>query len=81
MSYLLQGVKSAWDSVGRRKPVHSAPAYRDAADGAAAAASSHFKPQEDQQPGGSGGESLRGAAAMVDAPRKGNNVSSIFVYS
>lgn len=90
MSYLLQGVESAWDSVGRRKPqsqtrhkVHSAPAYPGAADGAAdgaaAATLSGFKPQEDQEPGGGGGESLRGAEAMVDVPRKGSNVSSVII--
>lgn len=85
MSYLLQGVESASDSVGRRKPqsqtrhkVHSAPAD-GAADGAAAATSAGFKPQEDREPGGGGGESLRGAEAMVDVPRKGSNVSSVII--
>ncbi|XP_070760584.1 activating signal cointegrator 1 complex subunit 2 [Enoplosus armatus] len=79
-SYLLQGVESAWDSVGRRKPQSQIqhkvpsvmPAYQGAAGGAAAAASSAgFKHQEDREPEGE--ESPRGAEAMLDVPRKGNN--------
>ncbi|KAF3851489.1 hypothetical protein F7725_013261 [Dissostichus mawsoni] len=62
-SYLLQGVQSAWDSVGRRRP-HSHSQYQGAAGGAAEA-------REPER----GGEGLRGAEAMVDAPRKGNNES------
>lgn len=58
-SYLLQGVQSAWDSVGHRRP-HSQ--YQGAAGGAAEA-------REPER----GGEGLRGAEAMVDAPRQGNN--------
>ncbi|KAL3062400.1 hypothetical protein OYC64_002249 [Pagothenia borchgrevinki] len=58
-SYLLQGVQSAWDSVGHRRP-HSQ--YQGAAGGAAEA-------REPER----GGVGLRGAEAMVDAPRQGNN--------
>nr|XP_046241896.1 activating signal cointegrator 1 complex subunit 2 [Scatophagus argus] len=81
-SYLLQGVESAWDSVGRRKPqsqiqdkVPSISAYHGEAVGGAAAFSAGF--QEDQEPEGGGavGESLRGAEAMLDVPQKGNNGS------
>ncbi|KAK1893288.1 Activating signal cointegrator 1 complex subunit 2 [Dissostichus eleginoides] len=60
-SYLLQGVQSAWDSVGHRRP-HSHSQYQGAAGGAAEA-------REPER----GGEGLRGAEAMVDAPRKGDN--------
>lgn len=79
-SYLLEGVRSAWDSVGRRKPqsqiqnkVPSAmPAYQGAAGGAAAAASSgDFKLKEGREP--ERAEDLMGAKAMLDVPRKGNN--------
>ncbi|XP_054467077.1 activating signal cointegrator 1 complex subunit 2 isoform X2 [Anoplopoma fimbria] len=65
-SYLLQGVASAWDSVGRRRP-HSQIQHQGAAGGAAAASSassSGFKPQDAREP--EGGESLRGAEAMLD---------------
>lgn len=80
-SYLLQGVESAWDSVGRRKPQSQsqqhfpiAPANQGVAYGAAS--SSGFKLQEEQEPRE---ESLRGAEALVDVPQKGNNVSSIII--
>uniref|UniRef100_A0A8C4DUH1 CUE domain-containing protein n=1 Tax=Dicentrarchus labrax TaxID=13489 RepID=A0A8C4DUH1_DICLA len=66
-SYLLQGVESAWDSVGRQKPQiqHKVPS---AAAGGAAAASAGFELQEAREPGGGGEgeESLRGAEAMLD---------------
>uniref|UniRef100_A0A667X3V0 Activating signal cointegrator 1 complex subunit 2 n=1 Tax=Myripristis murdjan TaxID=586833 RepID=A0A667X3V0_9TELE len=62
-SYLLQGVESAWDSVGRQRPQ---------AAGGSAAASGDFKPLGVRQPG-EGGESPRGAEAMLGAPRKGDN--------
>lgn len=75
-SYLLQGVESAWDSVGRRKPqtqVHqkSTAAHQQAAS-AAASSSASFKPQSVPVPEG-GRESPRGAEAMLDVPQKGNN--------
>uniref|UniRef100_H3DD27 Activating signal cointegrator 1 complex subunit 2 n=1 Tax=Tetraodon nigroviridis TaxID=99883 RepID=H3DD27_TETNG len=51
-SYLLQGVQSAWDSVGQRKPQnqaeHKSPPSVARQGGAAAASSSSFKLQEDQ---------------------------------
>ncbi|XP_028269383.1 activating signal cointegrator 1 complex subunit 2 [Parambassis ranga] len=76
-SYLLQGVESAWDSVGRRKissQMHSKTssllsARQGAAGGAAAAAcssSAGFIPQEVREPGG-------GAEALLGVPTKGNN--------
>ncbi|XP_071340038.1 activating signal cointegrator 1 complex subunit 2 [Trachinotus anak] len=79
-SYLLQGVESAWDSVGRRKPQNQTQpkassllsANQGAAGGAAAASSASFKPQQVQEREG-GAESLRGAEAMLDFPRRGNN--------
>lgn len=75
MSYLLQGVASAWDSVGRRKPhnqnqASKVPSLFSANQGAvggagAASSSASFKPQEVQ--------TAAGAEAMVDVPRRGNN--------
>lgn len=70
MSYLLQGVESAWDSIGRRNPQtkrknHPLSVPRHEPDGAAGA-SVHS---------GDRGDVLRGAEAMVDVPQAGNNVS------
>lgn len=78
-SYLLQGVESAWDSAGRQNPqgqkkVTSVLAHRREPDGAPAASPDGATRQKEQ--GFEGGESLRGAEAMVDVPTKGNNVSS-----
>lgn len=76
-SYLLQGVQSAWDSVGRRKPQnhvgHEHVANQGGADFAAAAASTSFNPHNDQV---SRGEEVMGAEALVCVPQRGNNVSS-----
>lgn len=72
-SYLLQGVESAWDSVGRRKPqsqLHQKT--MTAHQGAIASSSAGFKPQMVQEPEG-GQESPRGAEAMLEVPQKGNN--------
>ncbi|XP_072243417.1 activating signal cointegrator 1 complex subunit 2 [Leuresthes tenuis] len=79
-SYLLQGVESAWDCVGRQKPqshLHSraSPSFSDnqrAEGGAAAASSGGFKPQEVPDLRGRR-EDPQGAEAMLDVPRKGNN--------
>ncbi|XP_062273434.1 activating signal cointegrator 1 complex subunit 2 [Scomber scombrus] len=72
-SYLLEGVQSAWDSVGRRKPQsHNQLRASSAFDGAVAGASSSAGFHEVREPA-EGGESLRGAEAMLDVPRKGNN--------
>ncbi|XP_010749645.1 activating signal cointegrator 1 complex subunit 2 [Larimichthys crocea] len=75
-SYLLQGVESAWDNVGRRKPQsqiqHKVPSAYQGAAGGAVASSAGFKDPEDRETGG-GGESLRGAEAMLEVPQKGNN--------
>lgn len=79
-SYLLQGVQSAWDSLGQRKPQnqveHKSPssvANEGGADFAAAASSSSLKIQEDQVPTEL---EVMGAEAVVCVPHKGNNVSS-----
>lgn len=79
-SYLLQGVQSAWDSMGRRKPHnhvgHNSPspvANQGGADFANAASSSSFKPCKEQVPRG---EEVIGGEALVCVPHKGNNVSS-----
>uniref|UniRef100_A0A665TX51 CUE domain-containing protein n=1 Tax=Echeneis naucrates TaxID=173247 RepID=A0A665TX51_ECHNA len=66
-SYLLQGVESAWESVGRRKlpnPSSLLSSNQGAVGGAAAASSASFPPQE-----------VAGGEAMMDVPRRGNNVS------
>ncbi|XP_035022151.2 activating signal cointegrator 1 complex subunit 2 isoform X1 [Hippoglossus stenolepis] len=69
-SYLLQGVESAWESVGRRKP--PSQIQPKANQGAAAASSAGFNPQNQVREPGEG--SARGAEAMLDAPRKENGV-------
>ncbi|XP_041643228.1 activating signal cointegrator 1 complex subunit 2 [Cheilinus undulatus] len=72
-SYLLQGVESAWDSVGRRKPQSQFhQKTMTAHQGASASSSAGFKPQKVQDPEG-GRESPRGAEAMLQVPQKGNN--------
>uniref|UniRef100_A0A8C7Y7K3 Activating signal cointegrator 1 complex subunit 2 n=1 Tax=Oryzias sinensis TaxID=183150 RepID=A0A8C7Y7K3_9TELE len=64
-SYLLQGVQSAWDSVGRLRAHRHPEADRGAAGGAEASAAAGVpgEPQEEQ---------LGGAAARLDMPLKGN---------
>ncbi|XP_068460552.1 activating signal cointegrator 1 complex subunit 2 [Clinocottus analis] len=74
-SYLLQGVESAWDSVGRRRS-HNQIQHRGAAP-AASSSSSSFILQEASVP--EGGESLRGAQAMMDVPQKENNAAGCAV--
>lgn len=67
-SYLLQGVESAWDSTGRRRPqgrIQSEGASSLWANQGAAAA--HSDADESR------GEALQGAEAMMDAPQKGDN--------
>ncbi|XP_068613311.1 activating signal cointegrator 1 complex subunit 2-like [Brachionichthys hirsutus] len=66
-SYLLQGVASAWDGVGRRKPQN----HIQHKVGAAAAFTAGVKVQEEQET--EGGDDLRGAAAILDLPQKENN--------
>ncbi|KAM9392808.1 activating signal cointegrator 1 complex subunit 2 [Pholidichthys leucotaenia] len=81
-SYLLQGVESAWDSVGRQRPQRRAQtaasmlsSANEGADGGAAAASSFPAgfPALEVGESSRGGETLRGAEAMLDVPQKGNN--------
>ncbi|KAL6114878.1 ascc2 [Pungitius sinensis] len=64
-SYLLQGVQSAWDSVGRRSRHRGAAARAEGA--ASSSSSSGFELQEAGPP--------QGAEATSDVPGKGNNVS------
>ncbi|KAM4616668.1 activating signal cointegrator 1 complex subunit 2 [Polymixia lowei] len=78
-SYVLQGVDSAWDSVGRRRPQSQiqpksspeAPVAQGATGGGTLSSGGHT-PLGVREPG-EGGESPRGAEAMLDLPRKGNN--------
>uniref|UniRef100_A0A7N8YQP0 Activating signal cointegrator 1 complex subunit 2 n=1 Tax=Mastacembelus armatus TaxID=205130 RepID=A0A7N8YQP0_9TELE len=65
-SYLLQGVESAWDSVGRRKPQSrtkskASSLVPSSQEGAGGAASSAGINRETREPG-DGGESVRGGA-------------------
>uniref|UniRef100_A0A147A728 Activating signal cointegrator 1 complex subunit 2 n=1 Tax=Fundulus heteroclitus TaxID=8078 RepID=A0A147A728_FUNHE len=86
-SYLLQGVESAWDSTGRRRPqghLQSAAASslsaNQGAAGGAAASSDGFRPQEVDESRGESGE-LRGAEAMINVPQRGNNGAACPVSS
>lgn len=72
-SYLLQGVQSAWDSVGRLRAHRHPEADRGAAGGAAASAAAGV-PREPQE------EQLGGAAAQLDVPLKGNVSSASCRY-
>ncbi|XP_077378517.1 activating signal cointegrator 1 complex subunit 2 [Festucalex cinctus] len=71
-SYLLQGVQSAWDSVGRRKHRATASSSQSANQGAAGGASLSIG-QRDVWEAEGGRESPGGAEAMLDAPRRGSN--------
>ncbi|XP_058492401.1 activating signal cointegrator 1 complex subunit 2 [Solea solea] len=77
-SYLLQGVESVWDSMGRQRSQNQTrpkassllSTNQGAVGGATAAFVDDFRPQDDQEPGG---ERVKGAEAMLDVPQKGNN--------
>ncbi|XP_061586679.1 activating signal cointegrator 1 complex subunit 2 [Cololabis saira] len=72
-SYLLQGVEGAWDSVGRQKPqgrAHNQQASSAHLGAAGGAAAGGFEPQEVSE---SAGGSVRGAEALLEVPRRGNN--------
>ncbi|KAK0138101.1 Activating signal cointegrator 1 complex subunit 2 [Merluccius polli] len=70
-SYLLQGVQSAWDSVGRRRPQgHLQTKALPAAQGGAVGGRASPLGQRES---GEGGESPRGAEAPLYMPHKGNN--------
>ncbi|KAM6930743.1 activating signal cointegrator 1 complex subunit 2 [Xenentodon cancila] len=74
MSYLLQGVESAWDGVGRQKPqshAHNQQVSLASLGAAGGAAAGGFEPQEVAESGGA--ESVRAAEAMLELPRKGND--------
>ncbi|KAG7280955.1 hypothetical protein CRUP_022966 [Coryphaenoides rupestris] len=71
-SYLLQGVQSAWDSVGRARPqgyMQNANALSAAQGGAMGGRASPLGVRES----GEGGETPRGAEAPLFMPHKGNN--------
>jgi len=72
-SYLLQGVQSAWDSVGRARPqghMQNANALSAAQGGAMGDRASPLGVRES----GEGGETPRGAEAPLYMPHKGDNV-------
>ncbi|XP_015247448.1 PREDICTED: activating signal cointegrator 1 complex subunit 2 [Cyprinodon variegatus] len=77
-SYLLQGVESAWDSMGRQRPLGhiqsegvSLMSANQGAAGGTAASSDSFRAPELQE--SREGQKLRGAEAMMNVPQKGNN--------
>ncbi|XP_029017383.1 activating signal cointegrator 1 complex subunit 2 isoform X2 [Betta splendens] len=72
-SYLLQGVESAWDSVGRRKPKSQFQPMSSSFSSVRQGVEGGSPKRRDAREPGDGGESLRGAEAMLDVPRKGNN--------
>ncbi|XP_047238497.1 activating signal cointegrator 1 complex subunit 2 [Girardinichthys multiradiatus] len=79
-SYLLQGVESAWDSTGRRRPhCHiqnngaSSFSTNQGAAGGTAASSDSFGPQEVKESRGEVGDKPRGAEATINDPQRGNN--------
>nr|XP_019964627.1 PREDICTED: activating signal cointegrator 1 complex subunit 2 isoform X1 [Paralichthys olivaceus] len=77
-SYLLQGVESAWESVGRRKPqsqIH--PKANQGAAGGAAAAAAASSASFNRQVREPREECERGAEAMLDVPQKENNVCTV----
>ncbi|XP_043967134.1 activating signal cointegrator 1 complex subunit 2 [Gambusia affinis] len=69
-SYLLQGVESAWDATGRRRPRTEGASSSLANEGAAAACSAGFRSPEVKE---SGEKRLVGAEAKMAAPQKGDN--------
>uniref|UniRef100_UPI003AAFBC27 activating signal cointegrator 1 complex subunit 2 isoform X1 n=1 Tax=Centroberyx gerrardi TaxID=166262 RepID=UPI003AAFBC27 len=71
-SYLLQGIESAWDSMGRQRPRSQIQPKTPSAGPGSLGATGGGEPRGVREPG-EGGESLRGAEAMLDTPRKGNN--------
>ncbi|MEQ2171821.1 hypothetical protein GOODEAATRI_014574, partial [Goodea atripinnis] len=86
-SYLLQGVESAWDSTGRRRPQGhiqnngaSSFSTNQGAAGGTAASSDSFGPQEVKESRGEVGDKPRGAEATMNDPQRGNNVSSLISY-
>ncbi|XP_008415941.1 activating signal cointegrator 1 complex subunit 2 [Poecilia reticulata] len=68
--YLLEGVESAWDATGRRRPQTEGASSSPANHGAAAACSDGFGSPEVKE---SRGERLEGAEAKMAAPQKGDN--------
>ncbi|XP_077416584.1 activating signal cointegrator 1 complex subunit 2 isoform X2 [Vanacampus margaritifer] len=71
-SYLLQGVQSAWDGVGRPKQQPTVSSSQAANQGAVGGASLPIGRRDVWEAEG-GRESPRGAEAMLDAPRRGSN--------
>lgn len=71
----MQGVESAWECVGKKRSVPSS------ANHSAGAKSKTGRDSAASQKEGAGvlgdKEELRGAEAMTDVPRKGDNVSSL----
>lgn len=71
----MQGVESAWEFVGKKR---SFPSTISSANHSAGAKSKTGRDLEASQQEGAGvREELRGAEAMTDTPRKGDNVSSL----
>ncbi|XP_043096620.1 activating signal cointegrator 1 complex subunit 2 isoform X2 [Puntigrus tetrazona] len=70
-SYLLQGVESAWECVGKKRSFPSSSNHRGGAEGKTGR---DLAASQTDGAGVSGdGEELRGAEAMTDVPQKGDN--------
>ena len=76
-SYLLQAVESAWDSIGKKRPVTASSANQSGDTVSKAYPDTRPALMEAAGGGAMIGEELRGAEAMMDIPRKGANVSSL----
>ncbi|XP_027888752.1 activating signal cointegrator 1 complex subunit 2 isoform X2 [Xiphophorus couchianus] len=72
-SYLLQGVESAWDATGGRRPQTEGASSSSADQGAAAAAAAGSDGFGSPEVKESRGERLVGAEAKMAAPQKGDN--------
>lgn len=78
-SYLLQGVESAWESVGKKRSFPSAFSSANHSTGARSKSGRDTDASMKEGAGFAGvREKLRGAEAMTDTPSKGDNVSFYF---
>lgn len=74
----MQGVESAWESVGKKRSFPSAILSASHSAGAKSKASRDSAASQEEGAGVLGvREELRGAEAITDTPRKGDNVSAL----
>lgn len=73
-SYLLQGVESAWESVGKKRSFPSAFSSANHSTGARSKSGRDTSTSKEEEAGIMGvREELRGAEAMIETPHKGDN--------